>query len=293
MKNRWRSRALAIAVLSVVLYAQDLPYSLKVDVTLVTLDVSVFDSTGQPQAKLMRDRFKIYEDGRLQEVRHFSASDSPYNTLLVVDRSGSMVSTMPFVVRGVNRFISNLRPQDKVSIAAFDESFDVLFPWRGAADEKLKRFQVSARYMGTRFYQAIARIPRELSKVNGRKCVVIYSDGGWISAWVPHDDKGFQEALRAVRSAGVPFHFIAVNEKSSSNTHMEQLANASGGQIHFTRNVDEMMELYDRISREMGVSYTLGYVSDKPKPDGLKRTIDVTVSGSGYRVVQSRQSYTN
>jgi hypothetical protein len=74
---------------------------------------------------------------------------------------------------------------------------------------------------------------------------------------------------------------------------MEQLANASGGQIHFTRNVDEMMELYDRISREMGVSYTLGYVSDKPKPDGLKRTIDVTVSGSGYRVVQSRQSYTN
>ena len=51
--------------------------------------------------------------------------------------------------------------------------------------------------------------------------------------------------------------------------------------------------LYDQISRELGISYTLGYLSDKPARDGSYRKIEVVVNGKDYHVSQSRVGYSS
>ena len=56
----------------------------------------------------------------------------------------------------------------------------------------------------------------------------------------------------------------------------------------FRKLFEEVIPLYDRISRELGISYTLGYLSDKPERDGSYRKIEVVVPGKDYRVSQSR-----
>ena len=91
---------------------------MKVDVAMVSLDVSVFSASGAPVTNLRQQDFRIYEDGRRQEIQGFASSDTPYNMLLIVDRSGSMRSQFPLLIQAVNRFIGNLRSQDQFALAA-------------------------------------------------------------------------------------------------------------------------------------------------------------------------------
>ena len=274
--------------------AQDAPFILKVDVAMVTLDVSVFAASGVPVTNLSEDDFLIYEDGRPQRIRTFAATDSPYNMLLVLDRSGSMSREMPMVIQAVNRFMANLRQQDQVAIAAFDDSFDVLSGWRSVREGSRREIKLAARGMSTRFYDAITKMPRELQKVSGRKGVLIYSDGE-DSAFLMRrggDEKNLQNALKVVRQAGVPFHFVGVTSESRPGAlAMKQLADASGGHVLLTDSIEGIGEFYDKISREMGVSYTLGYLSDRPQRDGARRRIEVVLPGRNYRVSQSRNGY--
>ena len=65
----------------------------------------------------------------------------------------------------------------------------------------------------------------------------------------------------------------------------------TGGHAYFPKKIEEVIPLYDQISRELGISYTLGYVSDRPAHDGSLRNIRVTVRNKDYRVSQSRTTY--
>ena len=69
--------------------AQDPVFQLRVDVPLVSVDVKVLDSRGQPMTSLTAKDFIIAEDGVEQQVSSFTSIDTPYNILLLFDRSGS------------------------------------------------------------------------------------------------------------------------------------------------------------------------------------------------------------
>src|SRR5262249_24511228 len=161
-------RFLWIALIAVAtLTAQESPYTLKVDVSMVSVDVAVFDSSGQPVTGLEKRDFAIFEDGRPQEIQTFASSSTPYNVLLVIDRSGSMTSTFPLLIQAVNRFISNLRSQDLFALAAFDESVKRLIGWRSVRLGSKQTVQLGAGG-NTDFYQALNWAVDELRKVRGR-----------------------------------------------------------------------------------------------------------------------------
>src|SRR5262252_2965018 len=133
--------------------AQDSPFTLKVDVAMVSLDVAVFNASGTPITDLNREDFQVYEDGRPQQVQSFAASSSPYNVLLVIDKSGSMYSQVRFVSEAINRFFSNLRAQDQVALASFDTSVHMLLDWRGVRTGPSKRIDLGTGG-NTDFYNA-------------------------------------------------------------------------------------------------------------------------------------------
>src|SRR5690349_7384608 len=72
--------------------AQEPVYAMRVNVGLVSLDVTVMDAQNQPMTSLLQRDFTIYEDGAEQDIKHFSSLDTPYNILLLFDRSGSTES---------------------------------------------------------------------------------------------------------------------------------------------------------------------------------------------------------
>src|SRR5262245_27698316 len=76
--------------------AQDSPFTLKVDVSLVAVDVTVYDASGNPITDLAKEDFLVSEDGEPQQIQHFEATETLYSTLLLFDVSGSTESQFPF-----------------------------------------------------------------------------------------------------------------------------------------------------------------------------------------------------
>jgi len=281
---------LLISVMGVA--AQDSSYTLRVDVSMISVDVAVFDAAGIPVSNLSKEDFEIYEDGRPQQLKSFASLDSPYNVLLVIDQSGSMYSQVRFVSEAVNRFFSNLRTQDQIALASFNSQVHSLMKWRSVRSGSKQVINLGAGG-NTDFYGALEWAAKELGKVSGRKAVIIFTDGEDYRIYDPKPDAvAFRRALDRVRRTRVPFHFVGLGaDPNLGGAHLTRIAQETGGHAYFPKTIEEVVPLYDQISRELGISYTLGYVSNRPARDGSLRNIRVTVRNKDYRVSQSRTTY--
>ena len=95
----------------VTLAAQDL-FTLKVDVRVVSVDVTVTDSQSALVNTLTKDDFQIYEDGILQAIEFFSSVSAPNNILLLFDRSESTRGNRAFMQDVIGKLLGTMRDQD-------------------------------------------------------------------------------------------------------------------------------------------------------------------------------------
>jgi hypothetical protein len=315
-------RFLTLVFMSVALAFAQGGGTFSVDVRLVTLDVAVTDSTGKPVNTLTREDLLIYEDGVPQQIHNFSSVNVPYNVLLLFDCSGSTRPKQELMTAAMTRFMDGLRPQDVLAIAQFGSAVDLRLDWKprdtGPVDVRFGSF---ASCNDTDLYGAMEWAARKTAGVAGRKGVVVYTDGvaqlpmrpmsvGGRSVYRPansSDDPAFQKLLQGVRGSGATFHFVAVdtdvNPQSAvpvdsiyalqqARARMEQLAETSGGRVAFPKDAEGVLPLYERISRELATSYSVGYISSNTLKDGSFRNITVRTRDDSARVRQSRVGYT-
>jgi hypothetical protein len=130
-------------------------------------------------------------------------------------------------------------------------------------------------------------------KVKGRKTALIFTDGEDNRIYDPWPDAvAFRKAFNNVRRVKAPFNFFGLDaDPELGGAHLKRIAEETGGQAYFPKTIEEVVSPYDQISRELGISYTLGYLSDKPARGGKYRKIQVVVAGKEYRVSQSRSGY--
>jgi len=302
-------------------FAQDPPV-LRVDVSLVTIDVEVTDSVGRAVNSLTREDFQIYENGALQDIRSFDSVATPYNIILLFDCSPSTEPAWPFLVEGMNRFGQTLRAQDRMAIAQFGGGFKLLRKLFSRTEESIE-VAIQPRDLvcgGTDLYGAMDRALEELKTAKGRKGAVILTDGEHNR--IPHqkgteflldrpryvdsvDDKDFQKILRAVAGSGVALYFVAVNtdlnpdefnaeeiyNKQQLRSRMELLASRSGGRVAYPKKPVEVVKLYEQLAHDLGTSYSLGYVPANMAKDGTFRKIEVRLRDRTLRVKQSREGY--
>src|SRR5207249_2407244 len=156
--------------------AQISDYTLKVDVPYVLVDVTVQDEHNKVVDDLSRQSFELYEDGVPQEIRYFSPVSTPYNIFLLFDRSGSTQNKWPLMQRAVAGFISNLRPQDRIAIAAFDSELQRELGWtndRRKAMLALPQLILPRNIGGTNLYDAVERALRnEFKKIVDRRALI-------------------------------------------------------------------------------------------------------------------------
>jgi VWFA-related protein len=326
---------LIVFVSALFVLGQEPLYTLRVDVPLVSLEVAAFDAGGRAVTTLTREDFQVYENGALQEIRNFAPVSTPYNILLLFDRSGSTQGQWPFMQRAVARFLDNLRPQDQVAIAAFDNEFEMLVDWTSTRREAVVSLSelIRPRQPGaTDLYGSVDRaVRRQFRSVRGRKAVIVFSDGRDTSLYrqtlalerVPGiaEDRNFTRMVRDIEQSETPLYFVAMNTDRNLDlgngggndytilrriypqssvprdflvqvrTRMERLSDVSGGRIFFPEKLEDVAQLYNQISRELGTSYSLGYIPvNAASSDGKYRRIEVRVEDA-VRVWQSRTGY--
>ena len=93
----------------------------KVDVDLVLVEVGVHDEHGRAVGNLQQEDFRIFEDGKEQQIRAFSHEELPLAVALVIDNSSSIVAALEELRAGALDTLALLKPDDQVAIFSFGE----------------------------------------------------------------------------------------------------------------------------------------------------------------------------
>ena len=151
---------------------------LKVDTNLVTMPVSVLDREGRFIAGLQQKDFKIFENGIEQKVGFFQSVEQPFTVILMIDVSPSTQWQIEDIQNAADTFIEQLRPTDKVLVISFDERVHVLSNVTNDRYQLHNAIRRSRFGDGTSLYEAVDHVlSQELSQIQGRKAVVLFTDG--------------------------------------------------------------------------------------------------------------------
>ena len=261
------------------------PFRLEVSTSLVSVDVGVYDKNEKAVTNLGKADFRVYEDGVLQPIRSFTPVSSGYRILLLVDHSGSMRLLWPSLLDGLNMFMKNLRQQDQVAIATFDNDVEVAMPWRGAKEGNPEKIGISPDGRGTEIWSSLSWAVSEVSRSNGRKGVIVFTDGEDSGA-------GFEKVRKKAVDSEIPFYFVGMTtENTVGGIRMKQFAEATGGKAYFPKTAAELAPLYGTIAQALGTSYTIAYSPLKPPGDNKLRRIEIRPIDVRLHLIQSRSAY--
>ena len=151
---------------------------IKVETNLVSFPVSVLDRDGRFITGLKKEDFQIFENGKQQQIDSFASVEMPFTVILMLDVSPSTQFRIEEIQDAAIAFVDQLRSNDKVMVISFDEHVRVLSPATSNRNALRSAIQRARFGDGTSLYEAVdGVISRELPRIEGRKAVVLFTDG--------------------------------------------------------------------------------------------------------------------
>jgi Ca-activated chloride channel homolog len=151
---------------------------IRVNTTLVTIPVSVMDRDGRYVPNLLKDDFRIWEDGVEQEVAFFASVDKPFSVVLMLDTSPSTQFRLEDIQDAAITFVNQLRPDDRVMVVSFNDDIRVLSEFTTDRGKLHRAIQRAHTDDGTRLYDAVDMVMnQQLARMQGRKAIVLFTDG--------------------------------------------------------------------------------------------------------------------
>jgi Ca-activated chloride channel family protein len=151
---------------------------IKVSTTLVTIPVSVMDRDGRYIPNLLKEDFRIWEDGVEQDVAFFASVDKPFSVVLMLDTSPSTQFRMEDIQDAASTFVNQLRPEDRVMVVSFNDDIRVLSEFTTDRSRLHRAIQRARTDDGTRLYDAVDMVMKQhLARTQGRKAIVLFTDG--------------------------------------------------------------------------------------------------------------------
>jgi VWFA-related protein len=151
---------------------------IRVSTTLITIPVSVMDRDGRYVPNLQKEEFRIWEDGVEQEVAFFQSVDKPFSVVLMLDTSPSTQFRLEDIQDAAISFVNQLRADDKVMVVSFNDNIKILSEFTTDRRKLTRAIERARTDDGTRLYDAVDMvINQQLSRVQGRKAIVLFTDG--------------------------------------------------------------------------------------------------------------------
>ena len=252
-----------------------------VRVDVVQLHVSALDKSGHFVKGLSQSDFSIKEDGKPEEMTGFEVAENlPLTIGLVVDGSGSMEKSLPFVHDASAALFRNLmRSKDQGFVIEFRDKARFLAELTSDANTLQRAASDTKADGATALYDAVVLGLYQFRTLQGRKALIVITDGDDNRSHVD-----FDTLLRYARSAGSPIYFIAVGIPLTdfrSRKVTKTVAEESGGQVFHLGSADKIAEVTRRIEEELRSQYILAFRSDSPKPPGEYRAVEVAVGKPG------------
>lgn len=151
---------------------------IRVETNLVTMPVSVLDRDGRFISGLQQRDFQILENGVNQKIEYFQSVEQPFTVVLMIDVSPSTQFRINEIHNAAITFVNQLRPSDRVMVVSFDESYRILSEPTNNKNQLRNAITMAEFGDGTSLYEAVDQaLNRELQKIQGRKAIVLFTDG--------------------------------------------------------------------------------------------------------------------
>jgi Ca-activated chloride channel family protein len=275
--------------------------TLRVDVKLVNVFVTVTDEHGAPIGGLTKENFVLKEDDQEQRIAVFDKESAvPLSIALAIDTSLSTRHDLPLEQASAKRFAHTiLRPVDALSVYGFSQVAREATPGYTA---DLKRIDEGIDHIrlgeSTAMYDAIYVVSRALDHRKGRKIIVLITDGEDVDSRIE-----YKQALRAAEEAeALIYSVIIVPIEASAGREIGgehaliQLSEDTGGKYYYATSAAQLDDAFRKISDELRTQYLLAYYPSQNTSFSEFRRIEVKVAGvaeaPGYRVRHRAGYYT-
>lgn len=281
---------LAVSAVSVVaLQAQ----TIRVGVDLVHFGVTVTDKQGQPIVGLTENDFEVIERGKPQRIKFFAKGDTalapPLHLGFLLDTSGSMSADMKDVRTAAVKFLNQNEHAVDVTLVDFDTEVRVARYDANDYPRLIERIRGRKPDGWTALYDAMGVYLDGASHVDGQKVLVAYTDGG-----DTRSSLNAGELSDLLKASDVTLYVIGYLENQTSsvrnNARMElmRFAALTGGQAFFPTSIKEVESMYEKIQREIGARYTIGYSSTDEREDGAWRQVEVKLKRDDLKSAKLR-----
>jgi Ca-activated chloride channel family protein len=286
-----RTAAVFIAlVLAVPVAAQ----KIKVTTESVPVYVTVTDADKRLVPDLVLEDFEVLDNGKPQTVNVFENKPTPITTVVMIDTSGSMTASLGLVKDGAEQFLLRLLPTDKAQVGEFSDK--IKFHPGNFIDDRdrlvyLLKNELDFGYP-TRLYDAVDESLERLEPMDGRKVVLVFTDGDDTSSKV-----GLGKVMDRARVKDVMVYAIGLeNEyfngqqrvRSSPDRGLKKLAEDTGGGFFLLKKTTDLGDTFTRVAHELHSQYVLGFSPEAL--DGRIHKLDVRVKKAGMNA-RARKTY--
>ena len=264
-------------------------------VQTVALYATVVDSTGRLVPDLAREHFEVYDNGKPQELTFFENSVQPIRVVVLLDTSGSMTLYLDRLKQAAEQFVIRLLPEDRARIGSFSDKIWISPTFTSNRDDLIRSLHNDIQFGNpTRLWDAVDDGMSALSREQGRRVVLVFTDGEDSFSKKADDDSVLQRALQEefmIYAIGLRTSFRAANGmliESRPDRKLKQLAEQTGGGfLDLTRPTD-LGAAFTRVADELHRQYVLGF--SPSVLDGKVHPLEVRVKVPGM-TARSRRSY--
>jgi len=266
---------------------------IRVTTQTVPLYVTVTDSEKRLVPDLTREDFEVYDNGKLQTLTNFDNEPTPITVVVMLDTSGSMTLALDLVKDGAEAFLMRMLPIDKGMVGAFNDKIE-FHPasFTDNRDQLARALKDLDFGYPTRLYDAIDQSIDQLNGGEGRKTVLVFTDG---------DDTASRKSSGAVLerarneevmiySIGLENEYLQGNQRvrTRPDSGLRRLSEETGGGFFLLKKKDDLGPTFTRVAQELHSQYVLGFSPETL--DGKVHKLEVRLKRPGL-TPRARKSY--
>jgi len=260
--------------------------------SFVPVFTTVTDAQGRLVPGLDRDQFTILDNGKPQDLTLFYSETQPFTAVVSLDFSFSMTNNLERLKQATEQFLVRMLPSDKSQVGAFSDRIQFSGKFTSDHDDLIGALRYPRIGNPTRLYDAIFESVDMLAGIDGRKVVVVFSDGEDTAS-----HKSFGDALNHARDKEVMVYSIGLESeffsgarlmRSKPDRGLKKIADATGGGYFELKKTDELGPTFTRVAQELHSLYTIGFTP--PALDGKEHKLEVKMKQPGM-TARARKSY--
>jgi Ca-activated chloride channel family protein len=261
--------------------------------SIVPVLTTVTDSQGRLVPSLELEDFTILDNGKMQPITLFQNETQPFTVVVMLDFSFSMTTHLELLKQATEQFILRMLPADKGQVGAFSDKIQFSGEFTNDRDDLVAALKDLQFGNPTRLYDAIDASIDILKDVDGRKIVLVFTDGDDTAS-----KRNMGDVLDRARATETMVYAIGLEsefpvapgrmQRTRPDRGLRKLADETGGGYFELKKTTELAPTFTRVAQELHSLYTIGF--NPPLLDNKEHRLEVKMKQAGQNA-RARKSY--